>query len=438
VPPSDSTFDTLLLSRHPPTHPALFAASPGLGGLLATDALVTLAELATAVVLPWWVATQGGTAAIAAYAIAVAATTLVAVLVASPLGDRFCKTTQMRFGLAGLCLALLALAGCASRPFALLPVLAFVVLKVVSRAFVEPPQAAILPELVPAPWLPRAIRLQRTSRAVSGVLGPLLAGALLALASVPVAMLACALLMLVAAIASWVIPTRPGPQRAFRPRDWWRDLRSGARAKWGVPMERGWTVVNFVVWIFQGPAVGILVPLKVRSLGLAGDWLGIAVGALSLGVLAGSFFGSDLLVRHFGRFRVRVGMGCLEGVCLAGVGLASSPAWMAAGLLVAGFCNAAMALVGATHRALAIPQSHRVRMLASGTVSTQVAGAIGPALVGLALAHQPVAVVYAGFGVLMALSVLGLLLVPRFREFLELGHADIEDWYVREYPHVFA
>ncbi len=416
----------------------LFRAAPGLGGLLATDALAMLAELAAAVVVPWWITTLGGTSAIAAYGMALAAATLVVVPAVAPFGDRFCKATQMRNGLMALAIVFFAMAWCATRPFALLPVMAFVFAKVFARAFVEPTQSAILPELVPPSCLPQALRLQKTCRAISGVLGPTLAGAVLGFAGVTLAMAACAVLTSLAAVAALLIPRRPGAGRNIGLRDWWRDLRVGARAKWGVPMERGWTVVNFVVWIFQGPAVGILIPIKVHALGLAGSWLGVGIGALSAGVLVGSFFGSGLLVRRFGRYRVRIGLGCLEGVCLALVGFASSPYAMAAGLVLAGFCNASMALVGAAHRALAIPKSYRVRMLASATVTTQVAGAIGPALVGVALAHWSVPVVYATFGVSMALSVLGFLLVPRFKEFLALDHEHIEDWYAREYPHVFV
>jgi MFS family permease len=416
----------------------LFRASPGLGGLLATDALATLAELAAAVVVPWWITTLGGTSTIAAYGIAMAGATLVVVPAVSPFGDRFCKATQMRNGLAGLAVVSFALAWCSTRQFALLPVIAFVLAKVLATAFVEPAQSAILPELVVASRLPQAIRLQKTCRAVSGVLGPMLAGAMLSLASVTLAMAMCAVLTSLAAFAALLIPRTLGKRRILRMRDWWRDICVGARAKWAVPMERGWTIVNFVVWIFQGPAVGILIPIKVQALGLSGKWLGVGVGALSAGVLVGSFIGSSMLVRRFGRYRVRIGLGCLEGVCLALVGFATSPYAMAAGLVLAGFCNASMALVGATHRALAIPKSYRVRMLASGSVSTQVAGALGPALVGVGLAHWSVPVVYATFGALMALSVFGFLLVPRFKEFLTLEHEHIEDWYARQYPHVFV
>jgi MFS family permease len=202
-------------------------------------------------------------------------------------------------------------------------------------------------------------------------------------------------------------------------------------------MERGWTIVNFAVWVFQGPAVGLLIPIKVHALGLQGHWLGLSLGALSVGVLLGSAFGSPWLVDHFGRFRVRVGLGFLEGIALAAVGLAASPPMMVAGLALAGFCNASMGLVGATHRALAIPREYRVRMFAAGSMTTQVAGAIGPALVGMALARYSVSAVYAAWGMLMAACVLGLLLVPRLKEFLTQGHEEVVDWYRRQYPAVF-
>ena len=195
---------------------------------------------------------------------------------------------------------------------------------------------------------------------------------------------------------------------------------------------------EFVVWIFQGPAVGILIPIKVHALGLAGNWLGICLGALSLGVLMGSVLGSQFLVRHFGRYRVRLGLGFCEGLALALVGFASSPYLVVAGLALTGFCNASMGLVGATHRALAIPQSHRVRIFAASSMATTVAGAIGPALVGMALARWSVDAVYTAFGLLMATSVLGFLWVPRLKEFLSLEHEQVVDWYLHQYPKEFS
>jgi hypothetical protein len=94
-------------------------------------------------------------------------------------------------------------------------------------------------------------------------------------------------------------------------------------------------------------------------------------------------------------------------------------------------------LVGATHRALAIPREYCVRMFAAGSTTTQVAGAIGPALAGMVLTSHSVTLVYTAWGLLMAACVLGLLLVPRLKEFLTLGHDEIANWYCLLYPALF-
>jgi MFS family permease len=281
--------------------------------------------------------------------------------------------------------------------------------------------------------------MRKTCQSLSGIGGPILAGLALAAGSIVGALGLYAALLLLAIACATRIPTNNGAAtRRVDFAQWFQALRTGVAAKWNVPMERGWTLVNFVVWIFQGPAVGILIPIKVHALGLGGNWLGICMGALSLGVLMGSVFGSQLLVQHFGRYRVRLGLGFLEGICLAVVGYATSPYLVVAGLALTGFCNASMGLVGATHRALAIPQTHRVRMFAASSMATQIAGAIGPALVGMALLHWSVDVVYSAFGILMAISVLGFLKVPRLKEFLNLGHEQVVDWYQHQYPGVFT
>ncbi len=308
---------------------------------------------------------------------------------------------------------------------------------------VDQARATVLAELLPVDQLPDAIRLRKTCQSLSGIGGPLLAGLALAVGNVAGALGVYAALLLLAIACATRIPSRDAAVAATVPRTtgfarWWQGLRSGMTVKWRVPMERGWTVVNFVVWIFQGPAVGILIPIKVQALGLAGNWLGICLGALSLGVLAGSAIGSQLLVQHFGRYRVRLGLGFCEGIALAVVGFASSPYLVVAGLALTGFCNASMGLVGSTHRALAIPQSHRVRIFAASSMSTQVAGALGPALVGVALARWSVDAVYTAFGLLMAASVLGFLWVPRLKEFFSLGHEQVVDWYLHQYPQVFS
>jgi MFS family permease len=414
-------------------------AHPALRMLLLTDVLVLLAELGAAVILPWWIASRGGAAAMGAFSVAVAVAAFFIAPALSPFGDRLCKTRQITRGLAALvAVAALLVALSFAGVFHVAVLAALAVVQVAALSFVGPPREALLPELVAPAQLPAALRLRKTALAAGGNAGPLLAGAVLGAAGITAALCGYGMLLAAAALAATRLPRAAAPVlRQGGLARWWGELRAGLAAKWQVPMERGWTLVNFVVWIFQGPAVGLLIPLKVQALGLTGPWLGFALGALSAGVLVGSAFGAERLVHCLGRFRMRVGLGVLEGLALAGVGWAASPALLLAGLALAGFCNAAMSLVGATHRALALPRDYRVRLIAAGSMTTQVAGALGPALVGMALARWHVSAVYTAWGLLMAVSVLGFLLVPRFREFLTLGHDDVADWYRREYPAAF-
>lgn len=407
--------------------------------VLLTDFLVRLAELGAMVVLPWWITSSGGAHAIAAFGVTLAVATFIAAPAVSPFGDRICKRRQITGGLA--CLSLVAamqLALSLASAFNLAALMMLAVVQVLATSFVDPARDAVLTELLPPEQLPEAIRLRKTAQAVSGVLGPLLAGAAISSGGVTGGLCCYGSLMCIAMLAASRLPRTPVlemPRRGLAP--WWRDLRAGLAAKWLMPMERGWTLVNFAVWIFQGPAVGLLIPLKVYSMGLQGSWLGASLGTLSFGVLLGSAVGSQRLVSRFGRYRVRVGLGLAEGLALAAVGFVTSPALMLVGLAAAGFCNASMGLVGATHRALAVPRAYRVRMFAAGSMATQLAGAIGPALVGMALASYSVKWVYTAWGLLMATCVLGLLAVPRLKEFLTLGHDEIADWYRLQYPTVF-
>ncbi len=418
---------------------ALRAQPAVLRNFLLVDAGVQLASLSAWVVLPWWISSRAGAAALAIYGSAVAATTLLAAPLVAPLGDRVCKTRQMQWSLAVLLAVGAAMAWlAASLGFNLAVLLVLAMVQVVAGTVADQARANMVQELVAPDTLPKAIRLRKTSQSLSGMLGPVLAGLALGVAGIAGAWFVYVVLLAVTLLFALRLPVL---EAATTPpaglRHWWQALQSGFAAKWCMPMERGWTAVNFLVWIFQGPAVGMLIPIKVLSLGLTGAWLGYALSALSFGVLWGSVWGSDALVRHLGRYRVRLGLGVCEGLALTLVGCATSAQWMLIALTLAGFCNASLALVGATHRALAIPQHYRVRLFAASSMSTQIAGTIGPALAGLALAQWSIHAVYVAFGLLMSTSVLGFLWVPRLREFLTLGHHEVVDWYGHQYPNIF-
>jgi predicted MFS family arabinose efflux permease len=208
-------------------------------------------------------------------------------------------------------------------------------------------------------------------------------------------------------------------------------------AKWKIPTERGWTFVSFLVMIFFGPGIGMLVPLKVQSLGLSGAWLGACEVGLSLGLLLGSLGGSAWLAERVGRFRASTGAVLGEGLSLALLGWTHQPWLLVVALTLIGACVATVQTVGHTHRMLAMPQNFRARMTSVNMMVMQVAGVLGPGLAGVGLAMWHVDQVYLAFGAGLFLVGLGYRWVPGYRRFLGLPHDAAAGFYGREYPALF-
>lgn len=422
--------------------PARLRATPSaLRSLLLADGLFLLATMIGAVTVPWWVSAHGGAAHLAWQGVVGSCCAFLAAPLLGPLGDRHDKRWLIAVGLAGLALAALLLASVASfGRYGLSWVLVYALLGSLAGGLVMPALMTIAAELVEPAALPEALSLQRSAESLGRVLGPALAGLLLAL-SVGAALAAQALLLLLAVALAWRLPAAPPAAQPAARRGWaaWRaDLRAGLHACWAMPLERGWTLVNFVGVLFMVPAFTMLVPLKVRSLGLGAGWLAAAEVGLSVGMLIGALGGSAWMVQRIGRHATRIGATAAQGLGLALAGWAEHGAVLVLALFSVGLANSCGVLVGQTHRLLAIPQSFRARVQAVGMMSMTVAGALGPALAGLALLQWPVAQVYIAFGLAAALSALGFLLVPDFRTLMSLDHESVKDWYARRHPELFG
>jgi hypothetical protein len=297
-----------------------------LGSLLLSDLMRILAEMVGYITLPWWIVHRGGARDLAIYSVSIAIITIFAMPLLSPLGDRYAKKPQIAWGICTLMVVAFILATLASlSDYRLTLIICIGVVTVIAKAFIDPASSTISAELLPANRLAEALRLRKSTQAAGRALGPALAGATLALGGIAATFWMNGILLGVAGYVTLHLPSQSQHREHHRGlARWWRDLRAGLHAKWIVPLERGWTLVNFLVWIFQGPAVGMLIPLKVQSLGLSGLWLGVCEAALSIGLLLGSFRGSDALVSRFGRFNVRVGAAMCEGLALAASGWAHS------------------------------------------------------------------------------------------------------------------
>ena len=406
--------------------------------LLWSDALTLLSMMVGQVALPWWIAQSGGAHDLSVYGVMVSAMSLVALPLLSPFADRHSKRSLMTVGLLGFGVATSAMAAYATLAhYRLAVVVAIEAITVLASALVMPAINSIVTELVPPTGLSQALGLQQTAQASGRLVGPALAGAVLAAVGTGPTLWLGGLLLFAAALLATRLP-RPDRTVPAKPRGRWVDeVRVGLRVNWAIPIERGWVVCNFIGAVFMVPCVAMLAPLKVQSLGLSAAWLGWCEAGMSLGLLVGSLGPAAWWTRLQGRFGARVGGSAMIGLALALAGATTDRRVLVACFAIVGVSAATTTLVGKTHRMLARPLAYRARMSAAAIMTVQISQTLGPAVAGLALTHWSVRTVYMVFGLLSAASALGFFLIPGFRAFMALEHDEVDNFYGRTFPQVF-
>jgi len=406
--------------------------------LLLADSLILLALMVGQVAIPWWIAHAGGARDLAIYAAVSAAGLMIALPLLSPIGDRLDKRSLIIAGTAGMTLAAYSTAALARAANYELPLLlALALVGVVSNAVLLPASASIVAELLPAHQTARGLGLQKSAQSVGRLLGPAAAGAAIAFGDTALALLVQAVLFPVALACAFGVRKVPPPKEQAA-RSWRSEFSAGMRAKWLMPLERGWTIASFFVAILFLPGIGMLLPLKLAAMGSSGAWLGASEAASSVGMLAGSLGASIWLANRLGRFSASVASVVVMGACFACIGLASHPLLVAVTLVPFGVCVATAQLVGQTHRLLAIPSDFRSRMMAAHIMVMQMSGVIGPALAAAALAPLGVDMVYVVIGVALLILGFGYALIPGYRAFMRMSHEEVKGHYGRAHPELFG
>jgi MFS family permease len=408
--------------------------------LMLSDTLTLLSMMVGQVALPWWIAHEGGARDLALYSVTTAIVTFVAMPLLSPFGDRYQKRSLIMVGLLAYALDAVAVATLASaHRYQIHLIILLETGGVIANSLIMPAMSSIATELVRADKLTGALGLQKSAQSAGRLIGPVLSGAALAMFNTATALWLHAALLLLSVFWAARIPLLSMENKAKPQPDvhWLRELLAGFRANWAIPLERGWLSVNFAAWLFAAPAIGMLVPLKIKRLGLSGAWLGACEASLSLGMLLGAVGCSGWVIARCGRFLTRVGGGVVMGLGLAMVGLSSYPYLLVLAFCLCGIANSCIVLVGMTHRMLARPDAFRSRMTAASISVTQIAGSAGPALAGMALLHFSLDTVYCSFGVLSALCACLFFTIPGFRAFMTLDHDAVNNWYGRNFPNAF-
>src|SRR5436190_326779 len=247
-------------------------------------------ELAGTVALVVYALSAGGAALGAAYAASRTVAGMGVALVLTGLTNRLRRDRLLRW-ITGIRMVLLAAAALLAA-FAQPPA-AVVAAGVASSSLAgtyRPLQAAVLP------WLVRTPAELTASNAVTAVMensgaliGPLLAGGLLAVAA-PAAAMAAAAGCLAAATVSLLRLTVPDtPKRAGRgAASVARDITSGLAEFWRMAPPGGVAILAFAQTLLRGALVVLIAVLAVRVLGLGGSAVGWLNAALGAGGLAGA------------------------------------------------------------------------------------------------------------------------------------------------------
>jgi MFS family permease len=234
-------------------------------------------------------------------------------------------------------------------------------------ALETPPRQALVPSLVPRQALPSALALNSILRHVGNVLGPSLAGLLLAFSDAAWCYAVDALSWLAMLVAMVAISARPEAAGGLRVISIGA-LKEGFVFIWRNPIILWFMLMDFAATFFGNTRA--LVPIYARdvfSIGAVG--LGWLYAAESVGSVATAVVMSRLgLVRNTGSW-VLLGVG-LYGVCIIGFALADSLVLATLFLIGTGVGNTIGAVLRGTINQLTTPDGLRGRVSAVNSVFT--------------------------------------------------------------------
>lgn len=327
---------------------------------------------------------------------------------------RYFAATQVWVGAVAILLAGFSFAGALSAPL----LLALTFANGIGMAMRWPVFAAIVPNVVPRDELPAALALNGVAMNMSRVIGPVIAGALLASAGGSYVFLLNAALALVAfaLILRWRSPPKVSALPGER---FFAAMRVGLQHVAQSPRMRV-VLLRIFLFFLQSSALTALLPLIARRLegGGSGTFTALLV-AMGAGAVATALFLTRLR-RRVGRDRLVVGGVCLHaGAALAAV-LAPS-IWLALpAMTLAGAAWISTANSLTVTAQMALPDWVRARGMAIYQMALMGGSAAGAALWGYVAGLSSVPV---GVAIAAASGPLGLLLTRR----LGVGGGEDED-----------
>lgn len=265
-----------------------------------------------------------------------------------------------------------------------------------------PARRALPPRLLPLAKVPAGIALQHLSFQVAMLVGPAVAGIVIAEAGLTWAFGVQALTFVLAWLGVLRLPPLPPPAGAGRPG--LSAMAEGVRTVLRRPVLRGSFATDLFATILAMP-ISLFPLINELRFGGSASTLGFFLSAVAVGGIAAALLsGSVTRARRAGVLQL-VAAGTW-GVALAGFGLAG-PLWLALGLLaVAGAADTISVVTRAAMVQLDTPDSHRGRVSAVESVIGQAGPDVGNFRGGVVagLTSAPIAMVSGGIACVLGVA----------------------------------
>lgn len=227
----------------------------------------------------------------------------------------------------------------------------------VARTFEQPVMQSLVPVMAPRALLGRAIAAHISAGKISNLVGPSIGGVLYVFGA-DVDYGICTLLVLAAAVASFLLPNPPFP--AEPPKVTWTTLVAGFRFIWSRETVLGAMSFDLIATLVG--SVTVLLPIYARDILDIGPWgAGILRSAPAVGALmTAAVLARYPVMRHGGWF-IYVGF-FLYGVGITVFGLSSNVALSLVALMVMGAGDLVSAVVRQTLVQVTTPDEMRGRV----------------------------------------------------------------------------
>jgi MFS family permease len=337
---------------------------------------------------------------------------LLLMLAAGQVADRYNRRLVLRccYAVAFCSAAGLVLVSAFPQP-SLAAIYALLVVNASARVFEQPVMQSLVPVMAPQAILNRAIAAHVSARHLSVLIGPSLGGVLYAFGPT-FDYGVCALLFLAASVASFRMPSPPGPGAQTKVS--WDTLLAGFRFLGNCQSVLGAMLLDLVSTFFGG--VNALLPIYARDILDVGAWgAGVLRSAPALGALIAAAVLARSPVRRSGGVYLFAGF-AVVGAATIVFGLSDNLFLSIAALMVMGSGDMLSSVVRQTLILVTTPDGMRGRVTAVNALFYGTSGQLGAFRAGvMAAAFGAVGSVVIGGGAIFATVALWLWLFPALR-----------------------